>query len=98
MARMLLTTITRGRGVVPDSARCNGVGHLLFQAYTNLRNETKRNETISSLYTGKEPAEQKLAYITILRNQNLHILLFCETKIRIYYYFAKPKLAQITIL
>ena len=31
MARMLLTTITRGRGgVIPDSARCNGVGHWLF--------------------------------------------------------------------
>ena len=27
--RMLLTSIARG-GVVPDSARCNGVGHWLF--------------------------------------------------------------------
>ena len=56
-------------------------------AYTNLRNEMKRNETISSLYTGKDLAEQKLACTTILRNQ-----------IIIYYYFAKPKLSYITIL
>ena len=31
MARMLLTTVTRW--AVPDSARCNGVGHWLFHPY-----------------------------------------------------------------
>ena len=50
--------------------------------------KTKRNETKQfPAYTQvKEPAEQK------------HILLYCETKISIYYYFGKPKLTYITIL
>ena len=30
MAPMLITTITRGGGVIPDSARCNGVGTGFF--------------------------------------------------------------------